>query len=246
MIEKAIKSGKNVLCEKPVVITKSEFDRLLSLEGNDKLNVVLQNRLNPCMLCLRKIAESGKMGKINGVKGIVAWQRTAEYYLKDNWRGKWKSEGGGVLINQAIHTLDYLCLIAGEARSVKASMCNLSLPEIEVEDTITARINFQNGVKGLFFASNSSSANSSVDFEVFFENGEAHYIDNKLYINGKLVEEDITPLHEKSYWGIGHEKLIKNYYDNEIGFSVETVKNTMDATFAIYESAKNNGMEIII
>ncbi len=246
MIEKAVKCGKNVLCEKPVVMTKSEFDKLLCFQEKDKINVVLQNRLNPCFVRLKEITESGQLGKVVGVKGVVAWQRTAEYYLKDSWRGKWESEGGGVLINQAIHTLDYLCLIAGKARSVKANMCNLSLPEIEVEDTITACIDFQNGIKGLFFATNSNSANSSVDFEVFFENGEARYTDNKLYINGELVEEDLKPVHGKKYWGLGHKKLIKNYYDEGMGFPVESVQDTMYTTFAIYESAKNNGVEIII
>ena len=191
MIKKAVESGKNVLCEKPLVMTNAEFCELLSMKEKDKINVVFQNRLNPCFMHLKECVKSGEIGRVIGVKGIMTWQRTAEYYLKDGWRGKWSSEGGGVLINQAVHTLDYLCSIAGGAKSLKANMCNFSLPEIEVEDTVMSYINFKSGAKGLFFASNSNSSNSSVDFEVIFENGEARYTDSKLYINKKLIEEDL-------------------------------------------------------
>lgn len=246
MIKKALLTGKKVVCEKPVTMTKVEFDALLAIGGADEVCVVLQNRLNPCFLKLREITDSGEFGGVRAVKGIMTWCRTAEYYAHDEWRGKWATEGGGVLINQAIHTLDYLCYISGKTTSVKANMMNYSLPEIEVEDSCMAYLKFENGASGTFFASNTHGENSPIDFEVVFEKAIARYMDGKLYIDGKLTVEDSKPMLGKKYWGRGHEALVKNYYDFDKYFSLCDVKNTMDTMFAIYESAKQNGKEIIL
>lgn len=244
MIKKALAAGKKVLCEKPVVMTKAEFNDLLCLDGTEHMCISLQNRLNPCFLRLKEIIKNEELGAIKSVKGIVTWRRTKEYYLQDSWRGKWATEGGGVLINQAVHTLDYLCDICGEVDFVKANMMNYSLPEIEVEDTCTAYMKFKNGVTGLFLASNANGGNSPVDFEVRFEKGVARYNDARLYVNGELIAEDSKPSIGKEYWGIGHEALIKNCYDFNNCIFVNDVKNTMDTMFAIYESAESGGKEI--
>ena len=246
MIKKALAAGKSVVCEKPVTMTKAEFEELLSLEGADKVCSVFQNRLNPCFVRLKQIADSGELGKVLSVKAIVTWCRTAEYYAADEWRGKWATEGGGVLINQAVHTLDYLCCIGGRSVSVKADMMNYSLPEIEVEDNCVARVLFEGGAAGIFFASNSNGANSPLDFEVVFEKGIARYTDAKLYVDKKLEEEDFKPTIGKDYWGRGHETLVRNYYDLNQYLSPFDVKNTMNTMFAMYESAKQNGSEINI
>ncbi|MBR5219322.1 MAG: Gfo/Idh/MocA family oxidoreductase, partial [Clostridia bacterium] len=147
MIKKALKAGKTVVCEKPVTMTRAEFNELLTLEGADRVCVSLQNRFNPCFQKLREIIEKGELGNIKAVKGIVTWYRTPDYYLADKWRGKWATEGGGVIINQAIHLLDYLCLIGGKPEAVAANIMNFDLPEIEVEDSCAAHISFKNGVK---------------------------------------------------------------------------------------------------
>ena len=246
MIRKALEAGKKVVCEKPVTMTKTEFDELLSIKNNENVCVVFQNRLNPCFLCLEEVMESGRLGKVKSVKGIVTWCRTAEYYSQADWRGRWSTEGGGVLINQAVHTLDFLCSIGGQVESVKANMMNYSLPEIEVEDTCTAYIKFTSGATGLLLATNVNGINSPIDFEVIFDKGVARYNDGKLYINGELKIEDSTPMLGKTYWGKGHEALAKNYYDFNNYFTPHDVKNTMNTMFAIYESAKQNGKEVAL
>lgn len=246
MIKKALASGKRVVCEKPVTMTKTEFDALLSLKDSDKVCVVFQNRLNPCFLHLKKIAESGALGAVKSVKGLVTWSRDAAYYAQADWRGKHSTEGGGVLINQAIHTLDYLCCICNKTESVAANMTNYSIPEIEVEDTCSAHLRFANGASGIFFATNANGVNSPIDFEVCFEKGIARYSAGKLYINDELKEQDSKPILGKTYWGIGHETLIKNYYDLNTYFTPNDTKNTMNTLFAIYESANNNGKEIML
>lgn len=245
MIKKTLNAGKAVVCEKPITMTEEEYYQLLSLDGADKVCVVFQNRLNPCIERLKQIIDSGELGQIKSAKGILTWNRTPEYYNRDKWRGSWETEGGGVLINQAVHTLDFFSYLVGNINSVKAIMANFSLDEIEVEDTFSAYLSFENSAKGVFFATNAYGENSAPEFEIVFEKGRVRYIDTKLYFNGEIIEKDVKPTEGKAYWGIGHEKLIRLYYDNNKFFSPFDAKNTMQTMFAMYRSAKANGNEIL-
>ena len=246
MIKKALCAGKGVVCEKPVTMTPDEYNELLKLKGIENVCVVFQNRLNPSVVKLKEIIESGKMGKINAVKGILTWNRSLSYYKNDEWRGKWATEGGGVLINQAVHTLDLFCYLVGNVKSVKAVMTNFSLNELEVEDTFNGYLCFEDGKTGIFFATNAYTSDPSPEFEVEFEEGKVRYVDSNLYLNGKLIEEDIRASEGKSYWGVGHRMLISNYYDKGIFFNPLDAKNTMETLFAMYESAKKNGQMTIV
>lgn len=246
MIKKALAAGKSVVCEKPLTMTKDEFEELLTLENSDKVCVIMQNRLNPCIRMFKDIIQSGEMGEIKTAKGIMTWQRTQEYYDSDEWRGKWSTEGGGVLINQAVHSLDFFNYLIGDVKELKAQMTNFSLEKIEVEDTFSAYITFQSGVNGVFFATNAYGDNTYPLFEVVFEKGIVRYIDSKLYRDGELIEEDDLPRVGKSYWGSSHEALISKYYDEGEYNSPQTIKNTMYTVFAMYESAKNNSKKIKI
>lgn len=247
MIQKALAAGKDVVVEKPVTMTKEEYDSLLKLDGAEKVCVVLQNRLNPCVQKLKEIVQSRELGAVKAAKGILTWHRDKAYYESDAWRGKWETEGGGVLINQAVHTLDYFSYLIGDVVSVKANMCNFSLEDvIEVEDTFTARVSFADGVKGVFFATNAYTENSAPFFEIAFEKGTARYIDKQLWVNGKMVAEDAKPAAGKDYWGSGHEALMKRYYDGQKYFSVKDAQNTMETMFAMYDSAKSGGKEVVV
>lgn len=238
MIKKALVADKDVVVEKPVTMTREEFEALQKLEGVERVCVVLQNRLNPCVKKLREIIVQGELGEVKAARGILTWQRDKSYYGQAAWRGKWGTEGGGVLINQAVHTLDFFSYLIGAVKNVKASMCNYSLEDvIEVEDTFTACLEFADGVKGIFFATNAYAQNSDPLFEVVFEKGTARYMDKKLWINGALAEEDTQPSVGKSYWGSSHRILLKRYYDENCYFSVADAKATMETVFAMYESA---------
>ncbi len=246
MMKAVLECGKNIVCEKPVTMTKAEYDELLTLPGAKNICVVLQNRLNPCMKRFKEIAQNGRLGKIKAVKAFLTWFRNADYYAQDGWRGRWATEGGGVLINQAVHTLDLFSYIVGDVSSVKAQMTNFSLPEIEVEDTVTAHLNFECGATGVFYATNAYAEDSAPEFEVIFENGVVCCKNDKLFLDNVIIEENSPAKLGKSYWGNGHEELIKNYYDKNIFFSPFDVSNTMYTLFGIYESAKSNEMEVRI
>ncbi len=240
MIKKALAAGKDVVTEKPVTRTREEFDALLRLEGADSICVVLQNRLNPCIRKLKDMVRSGELGAVRGAKGVLIWHRDEAYYRSDAWRGKWDTEGGGLLINQAIHTLDFFSYVIGDIVSVKADMFNYTLEKvIETEDTLAAYLEFEKGVRGVFFATNAYHENSDPFFEVAFERGTVRYIDKQLWMKGKMLAEDAAPETGKAYWGCGHAGLIKRYYDEQKYFSVYDAKNTMETVFTMYETAKS-------
>ena len=237
MIKKALKCGKKVVCEKPVVMTQNEFEMLKVLDKSGEVCVVMQNRLNPCMQKLKELSESGEYGRLKAVKGVLTWARDESYYKADSWRGKLKTEGGGVLINQAIHTLDLLIYIAGNVKEVTANTYNYSLKNIiEVEDTVFAYLNFECGAKGIFTATNAYGENSSPLIEFVYENTVIRCVDDKLYINGSEILTNDKTVTGKKYWGNGHETLIKRYYDEAMYFNIKDIENTMNTMFAIYKS----------
>ena len=244
MIKKALAAGKQVVTEKPITMTRVEYEELLTLQGVEKVCCVLQNRLNPCVREMKRIAESGELGKVVTARGLLTWNKDMGYYGNDAWRGKWATEGGGVLINQAIHTMDLFHYITGKVQSVKAQMANFDLPEIEVEDTLSAFLRLQNGGRGVFFASNAYGVNSATMFEVVFEKGTLRYEARRLFKDGVLVQEDEHPDMGKGYWGKGHAGLIKDFYDRGVYFSPLDVKPTMDCVFAMYDSARVGGKEL--
>ena len=248
MIKKALAAGKTVVAEKPVTMTKPEFSNLLKLKGSEKVCVVFQNRYNPCIKLLREITESRKYGEIKEISAEVIWKRDAAYYNSAFWRGTKALEGGGVLINQAIHTLDHMVSLGGEVSVVSASMSNLSLRGvIEVEDTVSACIKFKSGAKGVFFATNTAEINHSPVVEVTYENACVSYRNEKLYLDDEVIcSDNLTDFSGKKCWGSGHEILLDDFYTRGNHLSVFDVKNTMDAMFEIYESAAEGGKEIKI
>ena len=247
MVKLAHQKGKRVLCEKPVAITDGDFESLKNLPGVDKVALVFQNRLNNCVIRMKELLSSGDLGEIKGIRGLVTWYRSKEYYTNSLWRGKWSTEGGGVLINQTVHTLDLMGYLAGGFKSLKARMTNFSLSDvIEVEDTFVASLRMNNDAKAVFFATNSYSSNSSPDIEIVCENGKLHYTDGMLLVNGEIICKDSLVTGEKAYWGKGHEKLFYNLYALDEYFTVFDSENTMKTVYAMYESAKNEGKEIII
>lgn len=242
MIKKALAAGKKVVSEKPIAMTKEEF---LSIYNED-FCVIIQNRYNPCIKKLKELVLSEKYGKIKSAKGILTWNRDEEYYKSSGWRGKFKTEGGGVLINQAVHTFDFLCYLSGGVSSVEAYSANYSLKGvIEVEDTVLAHLKLQNGANAIFLATNAYSTDSHPFVEIEFENACARYMDRILYINGQQIEKDYTDEPGKACWGNGHAEQIMKFYDYNEYLVPKDIENTMLSLFAVYESA-NTGKEVII
>jgi predicted dehydrogenase len=146
----AATAGVHALVEKPLAATLADCDAMLaaSRKAGTKLAVVSQRRLYEPVLRMKVAIDAGKIGRpVLGVFSMFSWRDEA-YYRSDPWRGKWATEGGGVLVNQSPHQLDLLQWFMGEIEEVSGCWANLNHPSIEVEDTALAMIRFKNGGLG--------------------------------------------------------------------------------------------------
>lgn len=216
-----VEMGFHVFCEKPVALNCEEAERFVQLEEAHKnihIGICLQNRRNETVETLKAIIDSGDYGRVVGTRGIVPWYREESYYKQKPWRGKWETAGGGCMINQSIHTLDLLYYLGGEISGVKATVSKLLDYDIEVEDTVTAQLFYNNGAKGLFVATVANYKNESVQVTVQLEKGEFRIYDNVLYEvledgNLKKMIEDRKVSGTKFYYGASHEKIIGEFYE---------------------------------
>ena len=151
----AAAAGVHALVEKPLAASLADCDAMLDAArtGGTKLGVVSQRRLYEPVRRMKAAIDAGKIGKpVLGVFNMFSWRDQA-YYQSDAWRGKWATEGGGVLINQSPHHLDMLQWFMGEIEEVCGCWANLNHPYIEVEDTALAMIRFKSGGLGSVVAS---------------------------------------------------------------------------------------------
>ncbi|MFC4025617.1 Gfo/Idh/MocA family protein [Oceanobacillus longus] len=246
-----VEKGVHVFLEKPLARSAEEGMSLVDLEEkykDIKLCVSFQNRLNETFETLQEIVESGEYGKVTGLKGLVTWFRPKSYYDVKPWRGIMKQAGGGVMINQAIHTLDQMQLIGGEINTIRGSIDNLFDYGYEVEDTATANIQFKNGATGLFFATVTNATNSSVEFQVILERGKLTIKDSILTkTNDKgekeRVIEDAKLPGAKFYYGASHSKLINYFYtcienDSQDYIHAKDAQKSMEIISAIRRSSE--------
>lgn len=152
---RAARAGVHVLVEKPMAATLADCDAMLAA-GRDSgvtLSVISQRRFYEPVVRMRAAIDAGKIGApVLGVFQMYSW-REPSYYLSDPWRGKWGTEGGGVLVNQSPHHLDILLWLMGPAAEVGGYWANLNHPTVEVEDTAVASVRFRNGGLGSIIAS---------------------------------------------------------------------------------------------
>jgi predicted dehydrogenase len=146
----AMEAGAHVLVEKPMAASLDDCDAMLATARRTgrTLGVVSQRRLYEPVRRLKAAIDSGKLGRpVLGVFQMFSWRDRA-YYQSDPWRGKWSTEGGGVLVNQSPHQLDLLQWFMGDVEEVSGFWANLNHPEIEVEDTAIAALRFRGGGLG--------------------------------------------------------------------------------------------------
>lgn len=147
MVLDALAAGKHVLVEKPIALSMADADLMIAAarSADRKLGVVLQNRYNPPMQDLRRLVDTGVLGRLLLGNATVRWYRTQEYY-EDGWHGTWAMDGGA-LMNQSIHHIDALQWLMGAPESVFAHTATLA-HHMEAEDVGVAVIRFRNGALG--------------------------------------------------------------------------------------------------
>jgi len=170
----AMKNGLHVMCEKPAgVYTKQarEMNEFAATKKDLVFGMMFNQRTNCVFRKMHELIQGGSMGAIKRVSWIITdWYRTQAYYDSGDWRATWDGEGGGVLLNQCPHNLDLLQWICGMPSKVRAFCHNGKWHNIEVEDDVTAYLEYPNGATGTFITSTGDAPGSN-RFEVTLEMG---------------------------------------------------------------------------
>lgn len=149
----ALENRLHLLVEKPISVHKADCERLIAAHSNKKqvFAAMFNQRTDPRFKAIKKMIDDGELGPLCRVNWIITdWFRTDAYYASGSWRATWKGEGGGVLLNQCPHNLDLLQWMTGMPAKVHA-FCSLGkYHKIEVEDDVTAYLEYANGASGVF------------------------------------------------------------------------------------------------
>lgn len=248
MIVECLKQDKNVLCEKPMCISKKEIEEIKAAlkTSRGKLGICHQNRYNQASQTLKSYLEDKK---IKYATATLEWGRSEAYYLNSNWRGKKKTEGGSLLINQAYHTLDLLQWLVSFPNSLVGRVENLTHKGvIETEDI--AMIKFFGDVDFAFSGSTIGIYDFPFSISIMLEDKKMiRMIGKTLFIDGKQVElDDNFVCYGKPCYGSGHESLIADFYscikeEKEFSINVLEGEKVLKMILATY---KSKGKKVII
>jgi predicted dehydrogenase len=150
----AARAGKHVIVEKPLEITLRRCDQIIREceKHGVQLATIFQSRFHEAALKLKRAIDAGRFGRLTIGDAIVKWYRSQEYYDSRPWRGTWALDGGGALMNQAIHSVDLLTWLMGPVMEVRALTATLAHERIDVEDAAIATLRFANGALGVIEA----------------------------------------------------------------------------------------------
>jgi UDP-N-acetyl-2-amino-2-deoxyglucuronate dehydrogenase len=208
-----------VLLEKPFAVSLDEGRQLAAaIEASDgAFALCFQNRYNPPAAALHERLRSGELGEVRGATAAVLWHRTPDYYRDRPWRGSWQGGGGGLLMNQAIHTLDLLQWLLGPVEHVSGGASTRALGGvIEVEDTAEMVLTHRGGARSVFFATLANSRNAPVEIQIETDSAIATLRGDLVvaHADGRVetVEDDRAPTGGQAYWGVSHETLIDDFH----------------------------------
>lgn len=179
----AAAAGKHVIVEKPLDVTLARCDAMIDAceKAGVKLATIFPSRFHGSSQVLKEAVQAGRFGKLALGDAYVKWFRTQDYYDSGAWRGTWELDGGGALMNQAIHSVDLLLWLMGDVTEVMAHTATLAHERIEVEDVAVASVRFANGALGVIEATTAGYPGSLKRIEIAGSEGMA-----------VLEEEDIV------------------------------------------------------
>lgn len=151
----AVKARKHVICEKPLEVTLARCDAMIRAAKRARVRLagIFPSRFSPAFQAAKQALEAGRIGRPTLGLAYIPWYRTQEYYDSGGWRGTWKLDGGGALMNQSIHTIDLLQWLLGDVSEISAYAGRLAHQRIEVEDTAVAALRFKSGALGAIIGS---------------------------------------------------------------------------------------------
>ncbi len=146
----ALQQGKHVLCEKPADIRASDVEKMLAAQGDRALGIIFHQRTKPVFCKLRKIIATGELGELRRSNWIInSWWRPDSYYRSNVWRGTWKGEGGGVVVNQLPHQLDLWLGLCGMPEQLYCLAKEGAWRDIPVENDVTVTVKYPGGATGV-------------------------------------------------------------------------------------------------
>jgi len=249
----AFRAGKHVIVEKPIALSLSDANRMIAAAqlADRKLCVVLQNRYNPPMQDLKRIVESGRLGRLLLGNATVRWYRPQEYY-EDGWHGTWAMDGGA-LMNQSIHHIDALQWLLGWPESVFAYSATLA-HRMEAEDVGVATIRFRGGTLGVVEGSTVTyPENLEGSVAIFGERGSLKVggtaLNRKVIwkVDGELEHEKELLTREQidppSVYGASHRAVIADMTEAILADRApktdgNEAKKSLALVLAMYESAR--------
>ena len=178
----AARAGKHVIVEKPLEITLKKCDKMIEecKKAGVQLGAIFPSRFHDSSIKIRKAIDAGRFGRLTLGDSYVKWFRTQQYYDSGAWRGTWALDGGGALMNQAIHSVDLLTWLMGPVAEIQANTATLAHERIEVEDVVVATLKFANGALGTIEATTAAYPGYLKRIEIHGSEGSA-----------LLVEEDL-------------------------------------------------------
>lgn len=252
----ALENGVNVICEKPMSINyeDGEANVRLAEEKGLKYGIIFQCRYNDASKLVKENLENGKLGKVISARCTLTWCKPDSYYSLSDWKGTWDKEGGGVIIDQAIHSLDLAnWFIGSEPIEVQAHIANRAHSIMKVDDTGEGFIRYANGSIMAFWAMNNYGCDDPIEIRLFCENGKVlmsyeeariEFNDGRVLFISPSTKQKIHYEGGKDYWGLSHIRQIADFYDavennREPTISGREALKIQKLICAIYESAKN-------
>lgn len=247
----AFERGIHVLTEKPMDVNLASAKAAVNKarEKGVLYGVIFQCRYNDSARLVKEAVTSGRLGKIISARSTLTWTRPDDYYADSDWKGTWDKEGGGVVIDQAIHSIDLVhWIVDSKVQSVSVSMANRGHSSINVEDSAEGLITYENGVKYGFYAMNNYGCNEPIEIRLYCEKGKAVFGYDDAYIEyadgtreeAHQREKPSDSAGGKDYWGFHHVRQIRQFYNaclkrEPLEISGEEALKTHELIMEIYD-----------
>jgi predicted dehydrogenase len=254
---RAAAAGKHVLTEKPPAMSLTDTDEMIRAcaAAGVRFGCTVQCRMRKAIQAMKRAVDAGRFGRLLHADATMKWYRTTEYYRSDAWRMSRKS-GAGVTVQHAFHYIDLLQYLAGPARSVQARMANLAHPDVALEDTLLAFVDFAGGAQGVVEASTALWPGTDVRIELNGTDGTAIMTGERVH-TWKFREERPEDVEIRTFGSasqataaggaadfghLDHQVVIQDMIcaireNREVAIPVTAVRPTLEIVLALYQSA---------
>lgn len=250
-----MEQGIHVLCEKPASIRLEDTISNIELAKKQgvQYGIIFQCRYNTASKLVKQYIEDGTLGKVISARSVLTWCKPDTYYSLSDWKGTWDKEGGGVVIDQAIHSMDLVnWFIGANPVSVYAHLDNRGHEIMEVDDSAEGYIKYDNGATYGFWAMNNYGCDEPIEIRLLCEHGKAVLSYDEAIItldDGTVVRRDQSTVDQmeyensKKYWGSQHVTQIRQFYNSVLGketleISGEEALKIQKIVCAVYESSR--------